>query len=413
MRILLVSPYFPPQNAVASLRTHAFASWWARAGEDVTVLTTVKRSDQRGLDLDCDGFKVVEVPFDVPSVLERVRRRSVTDAPSGARRSRLRMAFERRGVFSSVRMPDLTDFWVRPARKWCAKQDGWDAVVSSSGPYTAHLVARSVHDARHAAAWVADFRDLWVDNTAHPGLFPFTVRERILERGCLDRADRIATVSTGLARLFRTKFRQPIDVIYNGFEPTDRSELAPEPAFPNDGIIRLVYTGTIYPPRQDPASLLEALRAVGRGVELVIAGRACDRWDRQIRAIAPDARVTMHGEVSREQAMRMQRDADALLLVDWDRPDEGMLTGKLFEYLNATAPILVVGPTSDTPVGEIITRSRRGVHLSNDIARIEAWLRAIPAAPTPRDDDYIAQFTRETQSIRLLEQIRALVDSAG
>ena len=56
MRILLVSPYFPPQNAVASLRTHAFASWWARAGEDVTVLTTVKRSHQRGLDLDCDGF---------------------------------------------------------------------------------------------------------------------------------------------------------------------------------------------------------------------------------------------------------------------------------------------------------------------------------------------------------------------
>ena len=44
MRILLVSPYFPPQQAIASLRAHSFASAWSSAGVEVTVLTTRKRT---------------------------------------------------------------------------------------------------------------------------------------------------------------------------------------------------------------------------------------------------------------------------------------------------------------------------------------------------------------------------------
>src|SRR5689334_24833420 len=73
MRILLVSPYFPPQNAVASLRVHAFAQCWARAGHDVTVLTTAKRSDQQGLDLPRQDMRIVELPYVAPRLFERLR----------------------------------------------------------------------------------------------------------------------------------------------------------------------------------------------------------------------------------------------------------------------------------------------------------------------------------------------------
>ena len=66
MRILLVAEFFPPHRAVASLRTHSFAENWAAAGHDVTVLTTIKRDDQAGLDLPTTGFRVIEIPYRVP-----------------------------------------------------------------------------------------------------------------------------------------------------------------------------------------------------------------------------------------------------------------------------------------------------------------------------------------------------------
>src|SRR5262245_26176172 len=88
MRILLVTPYFPPQNAVASLRTHAFAFEWSRAGEDVAVLTTAKREDQGGLELPVDGLEVAEVDFTVPRLLERLRH-SHKAASNGQRRAEL------------------------------------------------------------------------------------------------------------------------------------------------------------------------------------------------------------------------------------------------------------------------------------------------------------------------------------
>ena len=75
MRLLLISPYFPPQQAVASLRVHAFAHHWAEAGVEVTVLTTAKREDQRGLDLPREGFDVVELPFRGSHIAEWLRRK--------------------------------------------------------------------------------------------------------------------------------------------------------------------------------------------------------------------------------------------------------------------------------------------------------------------------------------------------
>ena len=50
-RLLLVTPFFPPQHAAASLRTASFASAWSELGADVTVLTTKKRHDQQGMHL--------------------------------------------------------------------------------------------------------------------------------------------------------------------------------------------------------------------------------------------------------------------------------------------------------------------------------------------------------------------------
>jgi hypothetical protein len=108
----------------------------------------------------------------------------------------------------------------------------------------------------------------------------------------------------------------------------------------------------------------------------------------------------------------MQRDADALLMVDWPRPEEGVLTGKLFEYLNADAPILVVNGTEETPIAEAVHRAGRGRHLASRIGEIRKALLALADRPESLQQDpdrgFIDGLSRENQGLRLVEHVRQL-----
>ena len=136
MRILLVSACFPPPENVASLRAQAFARYWSEAGEQVTVLTTGKCDDQTDDARSDKGYDVVEIRYDVPRLYRALRRHdhhsqksSSSDAGSSTGNAAKRNVFGRlkdhSGVFSAVRMPDLTDYWVKPAVEWCRDKEPW------------------------------------------------------------------------------------------------------------------------------------------------------------------------------------------------------------------------------------------------------------------------------------------------
>jgi glycosyltransferase involved in cell wall biosynthesis len=421
MRILLVSPYFPPQHATASLRIYSFARSWAQAGCDVTVLTTVKRPDQRGLSLRTPGIRLAEIDYRPPAFLERLRSAHKAPAHDVAAVSKprrwlqlLRQFRERTGIFAAVRMPDLTDFWVQPALSWARGQTGtWDVVVSSIGPYTAHLVARELKQEGRARFWVADFRDLWTQNHIYCGLFPFTLKERFEEKRCLAEADLIVTVTDGLAAKLRARARRPVAVIYNGYDPTRQVAVSPAPFFPADGLCRLVYVGTVHPQGQDPGLLLRALRrlqdhrdGLAQKLALVVAGWNGSLWLELARRHGVSGLVYDLGVLKHEEALRLQRDASALVLLDWRDPAQGVLTSKLFEYLHATAPVLAVGGSKQSCVGQMLERTRRGFHLGSNVAAIADTLAELVDDPgrfhrLPQQN-LLAELTRPVQSQRLL-----------
>ncbi|MCI0639023.1 MAG: glycosyltransferase [Gemmataceae bacterium] len=428
MRLLLVTPCFPPLQASGSLRTQGFARAWSQAGCAVTVLTTVKRADQAGMPLPVDGIDVAEVDYQAPALLEKLRqsgkRSQGADIPQSQVAPRrpsgvlawLHRLKERTGVFSAIRMPDLTDYWIKPALAWARRQPPWDAVVSSFGPYSAHLVARALKHEGRANLWVADYRDLWTDNCAFTGLFPFTVWERRQEARCLREADLIVTVTETLAVKLRARTPRPVEVIYNGYNPEDSKNLMPEPFFPSDGIRRIVYTGTYYPQGHDATPLLRALKEVRRTrpdvytrLRLEVAGWNTELWAQLARQHDVADAVRVHGPLSRQDSLRMQRDASALVLLDWD-PRDGVLSGKVFEYLAVAAPILVVGGAPQSAMGWMMQRTRRGCHYGVDHRALTQALTDLVTAPermTPIPDrGFLAKLTRFGQSLRLLQLIR-------
>jgi hypothetical protein len=388
----------------------------------VTVLTTPKRDDQQGPAVEPQDFDVVTVPYRAPRVLEGLRARHRTRAGSaggacGGRGGFLSRLRDRRGLFGALRMPDLTDFWVRPAVRWARGHGPWDVVVSSAGPYTAHLVALAVRREGWAARWVADYRDLWTDSTIFPGLFPFTVYERRLERRCLQTADLVVTVSEGLARRLAARTATPVEVIYNGFEASELNEL---PALPDDGHTRIVFTGTVYPSAQDLAPLFSSLAvlraeapAAGNRLRVAVAGDREAYWVGAAEQAGVLDLLEHRGVVPRGEARRMQRDADALLLVDFEPRHEGMLTGKAFEYLDVTAPIIVIGGRPDSAIAGLMKRTGRGVHLGTDQGHIVEALRALaegrPVLTEAPNRDVIDSLTRHRQALRLRKRLSALI----
>ena len=126
--------------------------------------------------------------------------------------------------------------------------------------------------------------------------------------------------------------------------------------------------------------------------------------------------LEVNGLVPREDARRMQRDADALVLVDFDARVEGMVTGKVFDYLSVTAPILVIGGSSGSAIDHVVSTSGRGVHLAGDRPRIRSVIRDLldgrAVLPGPPNTEFIKTLSRTNQSMLLRALMRELVTAS-
>jgi hypothetical protein len=101
----------------------------------------------------------------------------------------------------------------------------------------------------------------------------------------------------------------------------------------------------------------------------------------------------------------MQRDAGALVLLDWHDPRQGVLTGKVFEYLLSPAPIWVIGGTLDSPLAQFVNEAERGVSFGKDGEGIRLAIRALAAGKGMRGRpnlEMIAGLSRANQAARFL-----------
>lgn len=390
MNILIVSTFFPPLNSIASHRPYSWAKWWSRAGHNVTVLTTTKLPSHVDINVSHEGIEVIDV--DIPFITKRQRNRREAQSNNkdngcdGNRKSQssvtswLMLKLSEKGVFNSTRFPDLSELWVGKAREKVLERK-WDIVVTTGGPYTVHKVGYDIKASSPETKWILDWRDLWTDNHIFKGLPLIRWYENYLERKFHDSADLISTVSDPLARVIQRKTNTKTVTIYNGIDEEDFLSLDPQRFFPADSILRIVYAGTIYKDLRDPTPLFQAiaelkdLNLVGpEHLQIYFAGNKSN-----VSELADDFGLnkffTHLGLVSREESLRMQRDADILLFLETEIPGvDGILTGKLFEYLHLRKFVLGIGITQKSETGRLIEKYSPGVACGNSVELIKEHL---------------------------------------
>lgn len=154
-----------------------------------------------------------------------------------------------------------------------------------------------------------------------------------LERNSLPSARGLITVSESLAEKLALQ-GPPVATILNGYDPAD-IPLDVEPLVPED-TVHLVYTGMVYPCRQDPTPLLSALKELSTSIKVKVWFIGRNNQVAQVLAIrmGVQRKVEVAEAVSYHESLKFQRAADSLLFFLWsDSKEKGVYTGKLFEYL--------------------------------------------------------------------------------
>lgn len=111
------------------------------------------------------------------------------------------------------------------------------------------------------------------------------------------------------------------------------------------------------------------------------------------------------GRVSRDDALKMQRDANALLFLPWNDPlVDGVLTGKIFEYLFSGTPILAVGAGHLEASQHLIVEAQAGWACVNDKNIITA-LHELPERKHQPNQQVLDRYNRRVLARRLLEAV--------
>ncbi|HUU10357.1 MAG TPA: glycosyltransferase, partial [Phycisphaerae bacterium] len=231
--------------------------------------------------------------------------------------------------------------------------------------------------------------------------------ELILERWALSRTDAVVTVSQGKTHFVRALDRaagnKPYATIYNGFDADDLAGIEAARPKPDAERLLLLYTGRLYKHRRiDPL-----IESVGR---LLVRGRV-RRDELRIRMLGLIERrqrecidriverydlrdvVDIGGYVTRRDALAQQSGADALvLIVDPGETADGVLPGKITEYMGLGRFVLAVCPPGEAR--SILQRYGHAAWASADEPhRLDAMLanlidrwRTDPASVTRRVD---------------------------
>ena len=260
---------------------------------------------------------------------------------------------------------------------------GWrpDIILGSAPPFTALLVARRL-SREFDVPWVAEFRDLWVDDPYYEEPLWRRPIDRLVERTVLRSAAGLVAVTPTSAAVLERQYRRPVTTILNGYAEEDLMAPASAPA---SDIVSIVYTGAIYTGFRDPSPLFAAMALLGdKRCKLEVLFYGPD--ESQVMPLAERHgvadRVFVRPRVGYRCSLKIQAAADALLLMQWNDPkDAGNIPGKFFEYLAARRPILLLGYEHGILARMIGERGAGAVvNAPQRIAQVlEAWIAQRPA----------------------------------
>ncbi len=410
MRILIISFYFPPYNTIGAVRVGKLAKYLARHGNEVRVVTARDPSwvgkIEETLPTEISPDWVLRTPWIQPpaSIVSRRQTRQVSGIQGkNGWRSWLATTLTPSPYGTAGWIPSAAQTIHKLSRTWRP-----DVILASALPPTALLLGAWASK-RLGVPWVADLRDPWADNHYHRHSRMRQQLEQRIERSVLTTAASIVTVTKPWVEMYKEKYELPVFHIPNGYDPEDYKGLRAKRLVAEESL-SIVYLGTLYGGRRDPAPLLDAVRLIESktSIRLFFFGPDSNLVSQSNNLKSIEHLVEMKEPVPYSDSLSIQLGADVLLILVWDTPSErGMIPAKVFEYMGAGKRILCVAPQG-SEVSRLVKEYDLGL-VSRNPEEIANWLVALDKSSSPVESSQgknLKQHTREQQAIEMREVLQ-------
>lgn len=370
MKALIITYYWPPAGGSGVQRWLKFVKYLQNFDIEPIVYTVddanYPKEDISLIDEIPKGIKILKQPIWEPTdVLFWKKKNQQKKDISNSTNS---------GVLSFIRgnffIPDPKIFWVKKSINFLnsyLEEHKVDVIISTGPPHSMHLIAKEISK-KNNIKWIADFRDPWSDlyyNNALKQLSFAKKKNKKLENAVLKQADCILTVSNTLEKEFAKKAKR-VEVITNGFD----DEVLLKKSEKLDVKFTISYIGLL-PKQSNPIILFKALQKLcnenadfKRDLQLNFIGDISIEVKKEIELHNLIDNSQCKGYVAHHKAIAYQKRAQVLLLLIPNvKKSEGILTGKLFEYLTAKRPILAIGPEKGD-LAEILETTNSGIVFS-------------------------------------------------
>lgn len=391
-KVLIVTYYWPPSGGGGVMRWLKMSKFLPELGWQ-PIIYTPQNPDPSVIDeslLKEIHPEIIEIKTPIWEPYEFYRKLTgkksgtrfkagyISEASEGNWKSKLSVF-----IRGNLLIPDPRKFWIKPSVKYLSKylkENPVDLIISTGPPHSMHLIALGLKE-KFNIPWIADFRDPWTDIDFYHKLRLTKwadQKHRRLEKKVFEKADHVVTVSPGCAIDLEKIAHKKIEVIYNGFDPTDYSFEMPEP----DKTFTISHFGAFNKDR-NPASLWIAINQLSeinsdfkKLLRIQLIGQTDESIINDINKNNLYENLILKEHLPHQEGLVQLSKSHVLLLPLNDAPNvKGILPGKMYEYMALRRPILALGPT-DADYAGILRETNAGVPLNfNDVDGIKETLQ--------------------------------------
>lgn len=376
-KVLIITYYWPPSGGAGVQRTLHFAKYLGDYNCIPYVLTVdpayasypVKDESLKALVPENLNISYTK-SFEALNILSAIAGKD--KVPYGGFTNQKKSSFFQdllKWIRGNFFIPDARIGWVKYATKKAAdliREHQIDCILISSPPHSSQLIGLKLKKEFPHLKWIADLRDPWTDIYYYKELLHTEwakKKDRSLEKKVLERADAALVVSSYIKYAFAEKSLKvnvdKIHVLPNGYDEGDFKSLDKK----DSDKFYITYVGTMADSYK-PSVFFEALAKVIKqnNIEHLVfrfVGSVPVSIKEKLNELGINSEFI--GHVTHKEAVRYMLSTNLLLLVIPDAPGaEGILTGKLFEYLGAGKRIIGIGP-SNGDAATILKECRAGV----------------------------------------------------
>ncbi len=367
MKVLIITYYWPPAGGSGVQRWLKFVKY-LQDYDIEPVVFTVKNPNYPILDSSLES----QIPKDIEIIKKTIwepnnllGKKNIKTGAGFLQQHPTRVQKVLQYIRANYFIPDARKFWINPSVRILVKylkRNPVDWIITTGPPHSVHLIGQKLKQ-KTATKWLADFRDPWTDIDYFHQL-PLTKKSfkkhQKLEQEVVSTADIVTVVGKSMQEKYAL-LTPNCHVITNGFDD-DGIKSSPQ----LDLLFTLTHIGMLNADRnsivfwESIRSIIDENTEFENKLKINLIGTVADEVKETVRRYDLEKYISYTKYIPHDLVLKYQKQSQVLLLFINQVPSaKGIITGKVFEYLQAKRPILALAPT-DGDLAAIISKTNSG-----------------------------------------------------